>query len=88
MDADIHKYVNSIILQNHMQSSMYMCMHVYTCTYIIILGRCKHRGGEPSLRCSLTSLYTLYIIVKSDSYDWMKGSKKYQNLNGMKREAA
>ena len=37
MDADIHKYYINIIiiLQNHMQSSMYMCMYVCTCTYII-----------------------------------------------------
>ena len=27
-------------------------------------------------------MYTLYITVKPDSNDWMKGSKEYQNLNG------
>ena len=55
---------------------------------VVILGRCKHQVGEPSLRCSLTSMYALYIIVKPDSNDWMKSSKEYQNLNDMKREAA
>ena len=72
-------YYDIILLFIHVTSSL---------SKIYILGRCKHRGGEPSLRCSLTSMYTLYIVVKPDSNDWMKGSKEYQNLNGMKREAA
>ena len=33
---------------------------------IILLGRCNHRGGELSLRCSLTCMYTLYITVQPD----------------------
>ena len=33
---------------------------------ILLLGRCNHRMGEPSLRCSLTCMYTLYITVQPD----------------------
>ena len=57
------------VLCTYTRSVYYNIMHMlYNIAGIIIilLGRCNHRGGEPSLRCSLTCMYTLYITLQPD----------------------